>query len=327
VAAAAPASAAAAPRRSTFDFNGQLEEVRFGDGTDVPLQERLASVAHFSFMLSPAEELKMRELRAAIEREPASPETAWLKSMQDWEMVRFLRGHVLDIKETIEFASKTSAWRAKVNLPEIERRFFTECPTPDLHASRTSPEFFRAYYPSKLLGMSGRRPISLYRMICADFPGLLKESSMQAICDFNIFQLSMSWKLFPQGDGVLIIDLGHDELDTNLPVSSIWEIKSYVGALLKVVQFVAGQVDPAFPESFDRIFFTRPPSVFAGAWKIAQFFVSERTRTKINVLGSTEKSWEPMYKFIPRELLPPFLGGTNEAPFPPGGRLANIPKR
>jgi hypothetical protein len=44
--------------------------------------------------------------------------------------------------------------------------------------------------------------------------------------------------------------------------------------------------------------------VFSGAWKIAQFFFSERTSTKINVLRSSEQSWEPKYKFMPRELLP-----------------------
>jgi hypothetical protein len=292
--------------------------VTFGDGRE-RLAERLKEVARFEFKLDAKEAGRLSELRALIAREQDGPATMWMKGTRQWELVRFLRGHEQNPKEALEFLKKTSAWRAEHRVPELAQRFLDA--GMDEAASRKSPQFLRAYYPSRMIGTWQGRPVSLYRMGVVDFKGLLKESSVDAIVDLQVFQMDTLWRMHPQGDAILIIDVGYSEKEPNVPIQSVWDVQPWVNALLTVVKASGKVVDPAYPETFSAIYITRPPSIFQSVWKIARMFIAERTRSKIRVLGSTAESLKPLHQAVAKELLPPFLGGTNTCDFPPAGRL------
>jgi len=185
-------------------------------------------------------------------------------------------------------------------------------------------EKLKSYYPSGALGdTEDGNQVVLYRMAMVDFPALLKEFTTEELAILNIASLEMAWRKYPQGNMFLIIDLGfsEDEKKTNAPVDSIWKVQPYISALMKSVKVSSAEVDPNFPESFQKIFFVRVPSAFWASWKIAQYFVAERTRSKIEVLSSEKSIYNKIKQHLPDELIPTYLGGKHAMEnIPPGGK-------
>jgi hypothetical protein len=310
----APLALASSPAADAIGARG----VTFGDGRE-RINERLKEVAGFEFKLDAKEASKLSELRALVAREPDGPATVWMKGARQWELVRFLRGHEHNPKEALEVLRKTSTWRAEHRVPELAQRFLDAGEDPT--APRKSPQFLRAYYPSRMIGTWQGRPVSLYRMGVVDFSGLLKQSSLQAIVDLQVFQMDTFWRMHPQGDAILIIDVGFADKEPNLPIQSVWDVQPFINGLLAVVKAIGKVVDPAYPESFSAIYITRPPLIFQSIWKVARLFVAERTRSKIQVLGTSQESLHPLHQAVSKALLPLFLGGTHTRDFPAAGRL------
>jgi len=65
-----------------------------------------------------------------------------------------------------------------------------------------------------------------------------------------------------------------------------------------------------YPETMAHSFIINAPTVFSGVWNIIKGWIDERTRNKINVIGS--KYHEKVFKVIDPEMLPTWLGGKCE---------------
>ena len=68
-----------------------------------------------------------------------------------------------------------------------------------------------------------------------------------------------------------------------------------------------------YPETMAHTFIINAPTVFSGAWSIIKGWLDERTRVKINVMGS--KYHEKVFKVVDPEMLPTWLGGKCEFSF------------
>lgn len=314
--------------------NNASQEVKSMDdltvfANDIDTVARAKAAAAFEFTDVTPEEIKhlatIRESNSA----PNTPETAWLKNTRDYELLRYLRGHKHDMKKTMEFLTDSSRWRHERKVKDIRARYaaaaqqestVTQDAAEDAEIDRTTPKFMLDYFPCGKIGESNGRSISLYRLTMVDFPAVLEHDLVEQVINVNLIQLAADWENYPQGKGILIVDLWYNE-DDDRPVSG-WGWNSYISALTTVSKAVSKQIDPHFPETFSKVFIVRPPRIFWATWKVAKYIVSDRTRSKINVLGSTEDSWGPLYEHVPKALLPVYLGGTNLSPsISPGGKM------
>lgn len=78
-----------------------------------------------------------------------------------------------------------------------------------------------------------------------------------------------------------------------------------------LLQKGSGIMQDNYPENLGKMFIVNAPMLFTGVWAIAKGFIDERTRKKINILGSGYKS-ALLEEIDPSELID-FLGGDKKA--------------
>jgi len=231
----------------------------------------------------------------------------WMKQLQDVYIIRYLYGHKMNPDTAIKYLKYSSGWRQKYGIDEIHETF--------RNLSTTFAKQLNQYYPVCNLGhMPSGDPVVIYRLSMVDFPGLLREFSAESLVQFNIHMLETSWRNFPKGNGILILDLGYNKGETPRPMSPV---KAYVSALLKMMKLLASEVDPHYPESFKTIFITRPPAIFWATWKVAKYFIVEETRKKVRIF-SGKKGLDRLQQAIDPSILPSFLNGSNTVTIPCG---------
>jgi hypothetical protein len=67
-----------------------------------------------------------------------------------------------------------------------------------------------------------------------------------------------------------------------------------------------------YPEMLGKMFIVNAPWFFTIIWKMASKLVPDKTRAKIEILGTDYQS--KLFEFIDRENLPEFLSGTCNCP-------------
>jgi len=81
-------------------------------------------------------------------------------------------------------------------------------------------------------------------------------------------------------------------------------VSSKVWDLLKMTTKIGQDY---YPEILGSMFIVNAPMFFYGVWNIAKHFVDDKTRNKINILGSGYK--KELFKVVDENELPDFLGG------------------
>ena len=74
-----------------------------------------------------------------------------------------------------------------------------------------------------------------------------------------------------------------------------------------LLQKGSGIMQDNYPENLGKMFIVNAPMLFTGVWAITKSFIDERTRKKINILGSGYKS-ALLEEIDPSQLID-FLGG------------------
>lgn len=92
--------------------------------------------------------------------------------------------------------------------------------------------------------------------------------------------------------------------------------------MVKFGKTIAAIDQDNYPEHLARLFIINAPSFFTAVWKLVRFFVDDRTKNKIHILGPKEQR-EVLLQYIREEDLPTFAGGKSEAWFQKEGRVGS----
>lgn len=74
-----------------------------------------------------------------------------------------------------------------------------------------------------------------------------------------------------------------------------------------LLQKGSGIMQDNYPENLGKMFIVNAPMLFTGVWAMCKSFIDERTRKKINILGSSYKA--QLLEEIDADQLIDFLGG------------------
>ena len=264
--------------------------------------------------ISPKEQAALDELKRMISETPASlPNRRWLVNCGELTMLRYIRGHKLNVKTAFKMITDTAKWRQEYKTDDVVTNW----------ANDTSPEatLIKGYMPLAVLGFDFRgRAVQINKMSAIDFPGLLREVGLERMVYHNVAVIEESLMDNPLGEAIFIIDLGTEDLP-DAPIQRLTDISKWVNGLLAFVKKMASINDPHYPETFYRIFFTRTPGMFQSVWKIAKAFMNERTVEKVIVVPQKE-TFKVLSEYMDASVIPHYFGGQHKMEgIGPGGRL------
>jgi len=213
------------------------------------------------------------------------------------------------VDEALDYLLRTAAWRESYDADGLVD--YVESADADARLA-----LLRAHYPmAPLVKDDAGNNVVLLRMAMVDYPGLQKQvgSEMFTKCTLfvararsggkptpadSVYLQEKNLRVNPNTQTVLIIDLGYSESDTARPIDSMWGVKDWSTAMLAQIKAQSALIEPAYPESFVKIIFTRAPAVFAGIWAMAQLFIAEATAKKFVVLNADDPKPE-LLKHLP----------------------------
>jgi len=238
----------------------------------------------------------------------------WICSAPDDICLKFLVGHNLNVKTAFNLMQQCSKWRFEKKVDTLYERYSAD--------SSISTRFAKAYFPATILGRDPEgRPICLNQMGVVDYPKIMQEFGIEKVIEYSIYTCEEAMRDNPLKQNIIVLNLGQ-EGHPNPPFTSIFEVGGWVSALLSYVQALSGVVDPYYPETTYKMIFLNAPSMFWASWKVAQTFLHERTRQKVEVYSSAESSNKRMQELLPDSLIPYNLGGSNNLQgVGKGGRL------
>lgn len=264
-------------------------------------------------------EIALSELNEKIALLGADEELRWVVHSTPLQREKFLQGHKLKPDRALELMVKCSKWRHSYGTDGLIQKYLE----PTQHA-----RFAKAYLPVGRIGEDHeRRPVMLKRLAAVDFPRIIADLGLDKTVEYSIYIQEQLLEACTRDEGLphpgeclVVVDMGIEDM-TNPPFATLLEVRTWIQGLLKFLQPFAALVDPYYPEMFHKIFFTRTPPMFASVWALAKHFVADHTRDKIEILNGA-KITPRLLEFMPIEVIPSFLGGTNPlAGMGKGGRL------
>lgn len=239
--------------------------------------------------LSPMQESRLLQLRK------------WIADLQkgkvpsDTTLLRFLRARDFNVEKAREMLSQSLLWRKKHQVDRI----LSEYETPDV---------VKQYFPGGWHHHDkDGRPLYILRLGQMDVKGLLKSIGEDGLLKLTLHVCEEGLKLLEEATNssshavqswCLLVDLD------GLNMRHLW--RPGVRALLRIIQIVEAN----YPETMGRVLIVRAPRVFPILWTIVSTFIDENTRSKFLFYGGKDYL-QPggLLDYIPKELIPDFLGG------------------
>ncbi|RVE45760.1 hypothetical protein evm_009608 [Chilo suppressalis] len=239
--------------------------------------------------LTPMQESRLLQLRK------------WIADLQkgkvpsDKTLLRFLRARDFNVEKAREMLSQSLLWRKKHQVDRI----LSEYETPDV---------VKQYFPGGWHHHDkDGRPLYILRLGQMDVKGLLKSIGEDGLLKLTLHVCEEGLKLLEAatragGAAVqtwsLLVDLD------GLNMRHLW--RPGVRALLRVIRLV----EDNYPETMGRVLIVRAPRVFPILWTIVSTFIDENTRSKFLFYGGKDYL-QPggLLDYIPKDLIPDFLGG------------------
>ncbi|XP_026738905.1 protein real-time isoform X2 [Trichoplusia ni] len=239
--------------------------------------------------LTPVQEARLLQLRK------------WIADLQkgkvpsDTTLLRFLRARDFNVEKAREMLSQSLLWRKKHQVD----RLLSEYETPDV---------VKQYFPGGWHHHDkDGRPLYILRLGQMDVKGLLKSIGEDGLLKLTLHVCEEGLKLLEEASGAssravqawsLLVDLD------GLNMRHLW--RPGVRALLRVIQLVEAN----YPETMGRVLIVRAPRVFPILWTIVSTFIDENTRSKFLFYGGKDYL-QPggLLDYIPKDLIPDFLGG------------------
>ncbi|XP_035439828.1 protein real-time isoform X2 [Spodoptera frugiperda] len=239
--------------------------------------------------LSPMQESRLLQLRK------------WIADLQkgkvpsDTTLLRFLRARDFNVEKAREMLSQSLLWRKKHQVDRI----LSEYETPDV---------VKQYFPGGWHHHDkDGRPLYILRLGQMDVKGLLKSIGEDGLLKLTLHVCEEGLKLLEEATNAseravqswcLLVDLD------GLNMRHLW--RPGVRALLRIITIVEAN----YPETMGRVLIVRAPRVFPILWTIVSTFIDENTRSKFLFYGGKDYL-QPggLLDYIPKELIPDFLGG------------------
>ena len=79
---------------------------------------------------------------------------------------------------------------------------------------------------------------------------------------------------------------------------------------MRMVKYVAKLAQDYYPEVLGKLYVVNAPVLVSGIWSVIKGWIDEKTRSKINILGSNFH--KQIFEFCDHDQIPTFLGGTLE---------------
>ncbi|XP_075977653.1 real-time isoform X3 [Anticarsia gemmatalis] len=239
--------------------------------------------------LTPMQESRLLQLRK------------WIADLQkgkvpsDTTLLRFLRARDFNVEKAREMLSQSLLWRKKHQVDRI----LSEYETPDV---------VKQYFPGGWHHHDkDGRPLYILRLGQMDVKGLLKSIGEDGLLKLTLHVCEEGLKLLEEAtrssehaiqSWCLLVDLD------GLNMRHLW--RPGVRALLRIIQIVEAN----YPETMGRVLIVRAPRVFPILWTIVSTFIDENTRSKFLFYGGKDYL-QPggLLDYIPKDLIPDFLGG------------------
>lgn len=239
--------------------------------------------------LTPTQESRLQQLRK------------WINELQkgkvpsDTTLLRFLRARDFNVEKAREMLSQSLLWRKKHQVDRI----LSEYETPDV---------VKQYFPGGWHHHDkDGRPLYILRLGQMDVKGLLKSIGEDGLLKLTLHVCEEGLRLLEEATNTsehavhswcLLVDLD------GLNMRHLW--RPGVRALLRIIQIVEAN----YPETMGRVLIVRAPRVFPILWTIVSTFIDENTRSKFLFYGGKDYL-QPggLLDYIPKELIPDFLGG------------------
>ncbi|XP_045536545.1 protein real-time isoform X1 [Papilio machaon] len=239
--------------------------------------------------LTPMQESRLLQLRK------------WIADLQkgkvpsDTTLLRFLRARDFSVEKAREMLSQSLLWRKKHQVD----RLLSEYETPDV---------VKQYFPGGWHHHDkDGRPLYVLRLGQMDVKGLLKSIGEDGllkltlhVCEEGLRQLEEATRKSERAVHAwcLLVDLD------GLNMRHLW--RPGVRALLRIIQVVEAN----YPETMGRVLIVRAPRVFPILWTIVSTFIDENTRSKFLFYGGKDYLQAGgLLDYIPKDLIPDFLGG------------------
>ncbi|KAJ2938004.1 hypothetical protein O0L34_g14458 [Tuta absoluta] len=239
--------------------------------------------------LTPMQESRLLQLRK------------WIADLQkgkvpsDTTILRFLRAREFNVEKAREMLSQSLLWRKKHQVD----RLLSEYDTPDV---------VKQYFPGGWHHHDkDGRPLYILRLGQMDVKGLLKSIGEDGLLKLTLHVCEEGLKLLEEAtrssehavhSWCMLVDLD------GLNMRHLW--RPGVRALLRIIQIVEAN----YPETMGRVLIVRAPRVFPILWTIVSTFIDENTRSKFLFYGGKDYL-QPggLLDYIPKDLIPDFLGG------------------
>jgi len=211
----------------------------------------------------------------------------------DSYLMRFLVARKFDLLKTNQMWSNFINWRKEINvdapfhyeeLPEVKKYFphayfKTDKQGRPIYIERVGQLNYDAFLSTTTKERFIRYYITLNeRLVNEILPKCSIESGREITQTFYIMDLTgMTWKTASKG----VLDL--------------------TKALLTIG-------NNYYPELMGEMWIVNAPFIFGGVWKIVQWWVDDKTRSKVHIVGSDFK--KHLLAKVDPENLPDFLGGT-----------------
>ncbi|KAJ8722336.1 hypothetical protein PYW08_004738 [Mythimna loreyi] len=239
--------------------------------------------------LTPTQESRLLQLRK------------WINDLQkgkvpsDTTLLRFLRARDFNVEKAREMLSQSLLWRKKHQVDRI----LSEYETPDV---------VKQYFPGGWHHHDkDGRPLYILRLGQMDVKGLLKSIGEDGLLKLTLHVCEEGLRLLEEATNssehavqawCLLVDLD------GLNMRHLW--RPGVRALLRIIQIVEAN----YPETMGRVLIVRAPRVFPILWTIVSTFIDENTRSKFLFYGGKDYL-QPggLLDYIPKDLIPDFLGG------------------
>ena len=223
----------------------------------------------------------------------------------DWYLLRFCRARKFKLQDVIIMFQKFMEKRQEFNSDEILKQF--KKIKKASHYKYDNSE--SVYFCHDKMG----RPVRIDKWSAWNSKNMMNNLSMRETAELFVTSIESEIHcMYPymsmiEGRRVETSCLIHDMKDFSLSVCFDKDCRDWFG-------YLAGVAQDCYPEMLEKCYVVNAPFLINAAWALAKTFLNEKTRKKVQIIGSSfEKT---LYKDIEKNQLPDFLGGTKVGVWP-----------
>ena len=214
----------------------------------------------------------------------------------DLYLLRFLRAKKFNVKDAMEMFQNFLKWRKTHKVDDIRKNFVFE------EMFKVKPFYPHGYHKTDKMG----RPIYIELLSKVNMDKLLTVTTEKSLKKYYIREYErLIQRRLPACSAELKKPV--EQSLTILDLEGIG-ITHLVGKTKELLEIALGIGQNYYPEMIGTMMLLNTSFAFNAVWTFVQPFIDEKTRKKINVLGTKYQS--KLLEIVDKENLPSILGGT-----------------